>query len=571
MVESRVNAGRAKLAELELTLADLATRRMINEVEYSTQEILGIYGYAKNFKSRLAIQFGNRISQKTLIDAIDLCERQEPRLGELADWMMRELDGHFDRLENAMIEIEGRRLNREENYLPMRRQELDYEDHQKQTLNELKERYALKKAFAQKGFTISREDIPPECQKPIRLDVWSLWMEHVDKEEHFIHLGKLAMDLHKIAGSKDLAAAVEERFGKETIQTVRNYVSRVANPNIYKAYGFWARLIRAIRGNLAVSYMAGNLVTLLNQPSALLYYLADAGPGQILASAAEFVKNPAALMKKVWALDPQTKYTVLDRALEEIKLAEGGKVSRVIRKVTGPMMQAIYWVDQVPRVMGWWAVYQRALAEGKAEDEAIRLAQNATLRTQQSAAGKDVPELYAGIGGGSTAMGQIGQEIANSMLMFTNQLNKIYNVVSYDIPSQLTGGQYEKAMLGMVGVLSAAAMIWAIGHRRLPEDEHDLLDICSEQALSLIPLIGNQAMIAKRGFGGSGSPLFDEVRDIASAMGGILSGDGDEKDVVRLLESLAAVYGIPTIGPKRVYRAVESGDLQELIGGKPRE
>jgi hypothetical protein len=78
-------------------------------------------------------------------------------------------------------------------------------------------------------------------------------------------------------------------------------------------------------------------------------------------------------------------------------------------------------------------------------------------------------------------------------------------------------------------------------------------------------------LVQKRGYGGSGNPVFDEIRDIYGAGGNIATGDGKDRDYQRLLESVAAMYGVPTIGPKRVYRSVENGDLMELIGGEPKK
>jgi len=239
--DARADAGQAKLDELGFTLKDLSQKRIVNGIEYSVQELLGIYGFNKNFKSRLALLFGNRLGAKTIADIVHHVETEDPRLADLSDWIIEEFEEHFDRLEEAFVEVEEKRLEKEDNYLPMRRRELDYTPDRRQILNELLERSTLKKAYAAKGFTISRQDIPPEFQKPIRLDLWSLWQEQVTRQEHFIHLGKLTADLHKITSGKAFRDAVSDKYGEEYLKVLRDYNSRVANPQTYKAYGYFER------------------------------------------------------------------------------------------------------------------------------------------------------------------------------------------------------------------------------------------------------------------------------------------------------------------------------------------
>lgn len=304
-VDERIAAGNQKLAELGLTLKELAEKRVISGVEFSVQEMLGIYGYSLNDKSRLAVVFGNRISNRMIENIRHHVENEDPRLAEFVRWMIGEYDQHFDRLENAFIEVEEKRLMKEENYLPMRRQELDYTPDNRQILNEMLERQHFKRAYAEKGFTIQRADIPDEFQKPIRLDLFSMWMEQVDKQEHFIHLGALTRDLHRIERNERFVDAVQNTFGDEFLKETKDYVSRVANPHIYKGYGYFERVSRTLRKNAAISYLAYNLVTMAKQLPSLLFYLPDAGAGHLLASVAEFVRNPKKMIDFVRALDPQ--------------------------------------------------------------------------------------------------------------------------------------------------------------------------------------------------------------------------------------------------------------------------
>ncbi len=562
--DRRADAGQAKLDELGITLRDLAGKRIVNGIEYSVQELLGIYGFNKNYKSRLALLFGNRIGAKTIADIVHHVETEDPRLAELSDWMIEEFEENFDRLEEAFVEVEEKRLEKEDNYLPMRRRELDYTPDRRQILNELLERSTLKKAYAAKGFTISRQDIPPEFQKPVRLDLWSLWQEQVTRQEHFIHLGKLTADLHKITSGQGFRDAVREKYGDEYLKIIRDYNSRVANPQTYKAYGYFEKKSRMLRKHAAISYLGYNVVTQLKQLPSVLFYMPDAGIQHLMSSAAEFASNPKGLIDKVRRLDPQVAHPALERVLEELKISDRSVYEQWISRIGKNGMRGLYMMDSIARTIGWNAVYRNALdpttGDGAtSEAEAIRQAQAVTLRTQPAANAKDISAIYT------------NSETMNWFLMFSNQLSKIYNIASYDMPRQLGNGQVQKAMLQLGGLSVSALVMWSITNRRLPEEPEDFAEAISDQAINIIPLLGSAIMATKRGFGDGGIGVISELANIYARLEEIAKGKGDAKDLAAVLTSLAVLFGIVTVQPKRIIKAIKEKDPAELIGGGPRK
>lgn len=563
MMDQRADAGQVKLDELGITIRDLAGKRIVNGIEYSVQELLGIYGFNQNYQSRLALQFGNNIGAKTIADIIHHVETEDPRLAELTNWIIEEFDEHFERLEAAWVEGHEKRLEKVERYLAMRRRELDYTPDERQINMELIERAALKKAYAAKGFTISRQDISPEHQKPIRLDLWSIWQEQVTRQEHFIHLDKLTSDLHKITSGQGFKDAVTNKYGKEYLKVVRDYVNRVANPHIYKSYGHDEVMSRMLRKHAAVSYLSYNVVTVLKQLPSVLFYLADAGPQHLLASSAEFFSNPKGLIDKVRRLDPQVAHPALERVLEELKINDQNQYQQIITRIGKNGMRMLYMMDSVARTIGWNAVYRNALdpttTEGAAsEAEAIRRAQASTLRGQPAANAKDISAIYT------------KSETLNWFLMFTNQISKIYGIATYDMPRQLGNGQVQKGMLQLAGLSISALVMWSISNRRLPEEPEDFADAIKDQAINMIPLIGAAIMRERRGFGESGIGAISELTKLLARLEEIAAGKGDEKDMNAVLEALAVLLGIPTVQPKRVIKAITEEDLAELIGGGSR-
>ncbi len=215
-------------------------------------------------------------------------------------------------------------------------------------------------------------------------------------------------------------------------------------------------------------------------------------------------------------------------------------------------MEGIYLFDTVARTIGWNAVYQQALANDLSEGEAIRLAKNATLRTQPAAAVEDLPALYT------------TNEFLNWFTMFTNQLNQIYNIATYDIPSYLINQQYGEAALSTFAMSTIALVIWMIANRKLPDEPKDFADAMIEQSLNALPLVARPIMSARKGWS-SDIPVFESVKGLYAAVDDL---DFTRQDSKEIAEAIAIVCGIPYTMTRRVVQAVEKKQPTALLGAK---
>jgi len=329
-------------------------------------------------------------------------------------------------------------------------------------------------------------------------------------------------------------------------------VARVANPNIYKGMTGMARWSRIMRGNIALAYLAYNLTTMAKQVPSLILYMADTGPMALLSSTLEFLSDPGTMWKSVREKDPQIKHVHLERELEEFKQADQQSYNKIVRKIGLAGMKGILVMDGVVRTIGWNAKYQKSKGLGAGEIESVRDAQYATLRTQPAAHAKDIGNLYA------------SDEYLNWFTMFTNQLNQIYNIVSYDTFASWNNQNYQEAAMRMFAVALNAIIIWSIANKRFPEDEDDLLDAAGEGFLNTVPLIGKAMMSRKSGYGSTELPLFKAASDVV----GITQAKNKEKASLKALESLGATVGIPVVGINRMSNFLKSGNPEDLFGGK---
>ena len=552
--DTRYEAMNKTKSGLGIEVKNLAETREIDGIQFSIDEIIDIYIGEKNPRKKLAIWYGNNISPELMNKIIIQKTPQEKALG---DAILKDYLEHQERLRESVIENENRDMGIEENYSPMKRRDIDYKTPKEQILNELLHRSALKKGYVEKGFTIPRKEIPDEYQMPIKLGAYSAWLQQVALQEEYINLMGLTKDLHKIAENPTFQAAVELRLGKEYIDRFGKYVSRVANPHIYRSFEGWENVSRELRGNVVLAYLAGNFVTMGKQLPSVFLYLPEAGLNHWTQSVTEFLENPVKLIHKIKSLDPQVKHRSIVRELEELKYLKADTLYRkgkVNAREYGLM--GIRALDMTAITIGENAVYKRYLAEGFSEEDALKKAQQVTLDTQPQAHPKDLPEIYA------------SNEMLNWFLQFTNQLNQIYELTTVDYPQYAKNEEWIKVFYGSVAMSMVALTIWSMTHKALPDDEDDVIDAFTDQALNAIPLFGKtlQQKINGPDYGGE-IPITKNIGDIGKA---IKQGyKGKYEDMAKsTLRGISPIVGNPYIFEDRTYNALETGDIKELIGKK---
>jgi len=562
--DTRTESGTSKMKELGITVNDLTEVTDFSELQnglaLTTEQQMGIYAALKNRLSTDAIVNGNKITLKAANAVItNLAQKYK----DMADFIITEYSEHYNRLRQSHIEATDTDLGQEDFYTAMIR--LEKNDHavNADMTDQLLQRHGLKRAYAAKGFTIDRKEISPEHQKPIDIRLVSVWRSQVAKQEHYIHFAKPLKDLRKMLSNKEVKKTVEETLGKQGWGLIDNYLSRVANPYIYNGFDGGLRIAsRTLRGNVAIAYLAYNLLTISKQIPSFILYAKDAGPTALMSSMIDFAQNPRQMWDMVREKDPQVKHAFIERELAELRRAKASikdktildKYIKITAQVGDKGMVGIKFVDGIVRTIGWNAVYQKNLAQ-LGEAESVRLAQNATLRTQPAAAAKDIAQLYA------------SDEILNWFTMFTNQLNNIWNLTTYDTFAYWNNKKYQDSAMTLMAVSLNALAIWILVNKRLPEDDDDLLDAATDQVLNMLPLVGAGAMTGKRGWGAVTPPPIEAVRATTAT----LSAKDKEKAAIEAVEKTLVLTGAPVVAIKRAVKLLETGDVVELIGGKKKE
>lgn len=567
-VETKLTDSRKKpifsfMRKNRLTVDQLYQVRNIEGIRLTVSEMLGIYAAWQHQDNTLAVVYGNNIPVETMQKIVREVENDQ-RLKSFSDEIIKDFNNpeNFDRLNRAFIEYTDGKHEITEvkgTYVPIRRVLLGSDPAHKEVANEILERSGLRKAYASRGATYARKNIPAEFQHEVKLDLFSLWNEHIDKTSHFITHGNLIRDLQKVVNDRRFRDSVvnNKKFGKEFHDVITRWVNRQANPSIYKTHHQADKVARALRQNAAIAYLSYNLITMGKQFPSIALLSAEVRPGYLTAGLFDMTVHYSDTVSFIHERSGQMRNRAIERELEEFKRAHYSKYKRMVRKIGESGMKGIYLIDQMVTHSGWIAAYRQGIDNGMSEFEASRNADKVIMRTQPAAHPKDIADIYD------------WNETANWFLQFSNQLNNIYGMVTWDIPQRFKRGEWDDALRGTVGVAFSAFMIWVMSNGRLP-DKEELVEAFSDQFISMMPFVGPMISSYRKGFRDSSVPSLSGISKATQGIGDVISGK-PEKAIPKFFEAAMVAGGIPYSQPRRTLRGAldlisgRTYDLRRLI------
>lgn len=536
------------------------------------QDAMFWYIGINNDKTRQALMHGNNISEEVLLKGISMLTDEQK---ELADLIQKDFEDNFDRLRDAFAEAYNMELPKEIFYVPMYRVDNSFAVRADEVVNELLGRTGQVSAFVARNPTYERLNISDAKQTRIRTDLVGVWMRGVEIEEAFINEDLLVKRLHDIFQSPDVVNAINQRYGKEMNEWMKKYINDIASTDIYAALTSTEKFWASTRAGLAISHLGFNILSMSKQiTTSVLPFLADAGPARLISAAGQWLSARREIQDKGGAVIPSLRNSLIDfvesksqvfkhrqisREIEEMKhmAPKGGKA--ILSEIGKLSMHPLEVIDHVSLAIGWKAVYDKHMAAGETEAAAIKAADEAAIRGQPSGRVQDMPQAY-----------RSGQLTA-TLLMYTNSLNALWNILRADIPRAFRQHQYIHAIADLTALtLSGVGIAIALGALAPGEDDderfEEILRTVLGQFADMIPYIGTLigAVIRQERMMGGVNPL-TVVEPFAKAVNDLSRGEvvdmaGD------VIEGLAYIYKLPVIGPKRIIKAARSGKAETILG-----
>lgn len=536
---------------------------------WTVDELMSIYAGLKNERSRMAILYGNFSDAETIeqaeswaADCVKALTDQERRV---ADFIIQEYEKHFDRINEALIDIYNRGMEHEENYTPMRR--LDYSTKRDGILdpdaaeNLMSSQQGSGFRRVDTGFTKSRQDITEQNQKGIELGLVSMWYSQVETQEHAAAFGQLVRDLRKILmarpkdGETTVRQMVKQTRGLPAWTMIRQYFNLLATSDTMNAYDALDGIAKTLARNMSVAYLCGNLGTVLKQLGSFPRVLPYAGPTAMLNAIAQFMRDPTAFIEECYRLDPQLENRKGDPFITELRRGSGSWYDTLLS--AGNYL--IGAADRGTSAIVFKAVYDANIRQGLSHDDAVKQAQRVVILTQPVTHVKDKPLLWQQHG------------LARLAMMFTNDMAQTFGESVYDLTQSIRRGDVKEAVYRLTGLTLAAMMIKLISSG-LPDEPDEpeewgkwITSAFVENELSAVPVIGKGLVPLwdyKRGFFGSQDPFIAPFAKLMAGVHGLWDdkNDNDERAIFNLIEGVALLSPFPATGLKRVWRTgVELG------------
>jgi hypothetical protein len=537
----------------------------------------------QNEETYRALLAGSRYPESIIDKGISMLSKEAL---SLAEYIGQDFDENFPRVKEAFEYQYNMPLNAVDHYVPMRRLEATFDTRGEEVAVGLVSGTGQTKTFLNKGFTKSRiQEIQDDFQRPIRTDLVSLWMESIDKEEDFIAKDLLVKRLQDTLGRLPVQRAIQQRLGPEGVKWMKKYVNDIAQGNSNQAITGSQKFMQQLRGRMAVSYLSFNVLSNLKQLVSPLPYLADAGGNPItggarlLSAAGQYLKGARrpgqknALVQFVEERSDLIKHRSISRDFEDFKRIEAShnasenvrKAFAIEKKIGAAGMASLEVIDHVSVSIGWKAVYDHNISQGKSELEAIQAADDSTVLTQPSGRVQDLAEIYR------------SGETMKFFTMFTNALNAQWQMIAFRIPQAFRQKQYLHALgdaiaLALCGLGIALASGAAYGDDDEEKRKRLVLGLFSQYTDS-IPLVGSIATnaIAKaagvQAYSSEGVNPFPWGPKVLSAVSAIQDRDV-KKALAYAAEGTALGLGLPTSGPKRAIDALIDKDPALLVGWK---
>lgn len=517
-----------------------------------------------NEKTVQALVAGNGIPLSVIERGI---QELDPRAKRLADAIAADYRDNFPRLRKAYRAMFNIDLPGEISYVPMRRQEVTFETRAEELAADMITREGVGKASVPKGMTKARLQIADDFQAPIKTDLVNLFFDSVRKEEAFIHQDQVVRRLNSVYGNTMVKRAIQQKFGTDAVKWVQKYIGDIARPDAYAVSTGASKLMASARSNIATSSLALNVLSMATQTAtSWMPFLGDAGPVYIASASLQALSHLPTFLKDIEAKSPLIKHRSMNAGIEMLKRMNGSAYERFVAQMGQWGMAPFGVIDKVSCAIGWKAVYDKAIHEGKTEEEARAAGDAAVVRGQPSGRVQDLAQLY-----------RSDNDLVKLATMFTNPLNSFYNMMRWDIPKDLKQGHVLRS-LGDAVAIALTGVSYAALHGNMPDDDDDeqtkrmkLAKAILGQFTDAIPVFG--AEVSNLVFGGY-SPgsmnLFPFWEQLLSAKKEMKEGDWANA-VGAAIIAYAQASGLPAVEIKRIIKALDTGKIEWLAGWKPEE
>ena len=548
----------------------------IDGVNYSLDAVLEMYAGFKNAKKHAAIVLGNGrdrilslieqgVNDRQAMEIVNaefqgLVDRLTPEQRRLGDLIIDEYAQHYDRIAETYGRYHNAILGSEESYTPIVVRGFTSLKHEAQMAKEILISHNYRRAGLDRKFTIDRlENIPLNSRRPIELGLFRNWEQSSLAQENFIAYSEWNYLANGIFSTAQVGEAFRDKVtrqradGEAMMNQLKDYHKRVLTRQELLENTPINKMISGLRRRTSQAYLAFNAITVMKQAPSIAFYMVEANPTDIFQSIGKYMQNPSQFIAETEGRNPIPRQAIREFAMIEQYMANPD-INIGMRRLTEYGMAMIKIVDNAVTRIGEDAVYTKALRDGVSPQEAIQRAREVTMRTQPAGRPKDMSKIF-------------NIESMYLLTQFSQQLNKVWQMMTYDIPQAYAPQQYRSQQLNtVVAMMISSYFIWALNNRQVMpdvEEPSDFVDLMLTQTLASVPVVGSAITQARQGFTSEPAIItpFTRSVDLVNQIQRAMDPERELTDAQRdrlvrtILEAFALGAGLPAVAPSRIIKA----------------
>lgn len=431
---------------------------------------------------------------------------------------------------------------------------------------------------------------------PVRLEV-GVMFAHLDQVIHDLTHHEPLIDVSRLLRDRKVAAALMAVGGEEVLDQFRSAITDIATDlragkNQIDRAATWAKT------GAQIAALGWNLWTAVQQPIGLTNGMQEVGVGWVLKGLARWMRDASTMENTLTWIQERSSFMAArhltqNQDINDLRnrLAEpGGWFDDLVRKVSshaltqGAITDAFLWhiglAQRVADVPTWLGAFEKHMAGGKSEADAVALADQAVRDSQGGGSVVDLSQV------------QRGGPVARLFMVFYtygatvyNQTAKAYGRTQFTKPAQVARFLGDLSLLYILPAVITVALKRLVGTGEEDDDDKTAAQWMAEVGRESISIGLNSIVLVRelsgllnasnRGYGGPAGTRV--IQNIYSAAAQITQGEADEG----LWKSLNALAGVIFRYPAaQVQRTVdgfvalaegETGDPRALLYGPPRQ
>jgi hypothetical protein len=276
---SRMERFRKEAFDSTMKRLKLNPRKLAQKISFhagygklTISELMGVYAKSKQRGGAKAVLRGNFKGDKDAMRSAIKFIEDNPAYKAAADHVLADYAKTRGRIADVYFKTEGKALEDIDYYSPLNRKDVEFVKGIDDIKNMLEGTGDFSSAAPSKAQMKKRVQSGAE----VRLDLVGEWLGMVNKMEHYIHQAENVQVINGIR--KNLGSQIKKVHGESMVRELEMYQERVANPQkMSRSDGQTDAILKRIRKNLSIGFLAFNQTTGIKQIPSLFYYMQDLG------------------------------------------------------------------------------------------------------------------------------------------------------------------------------------------------------------------------------------------------------------------------------------------------------